>query len=144
MLGQDIDFHEIFRISATAMALLTADMFFVDANDEFLQASGRELDELIGHNFFDRFPKKPERDAVGDPRWIALEEAASSGRRAVDQLIRYDIEDPACPGHFEERYWSAIVMPVCGTDGETQFLELSAREVTPVIAQFRAMQTAGA
>jgi hypothetical protein len=77
---------------------------------------------------------------VGDPRCIALEKAMSSGRRAVDQLTRYDIEDPALPGQFEERYWSAIVVPVQAADGATEFLELSAREMTPVIAKFRAME----
>jgi PAS domain-containing protein len=140
MLAEDVDFHEMFRISPSVMALLTADLVFVDANDEFLDASGRKLEELTGHNFFERFPKRPERDMVGDPRWLALEKCMSSGRREVDELIRYDIEDPVRPGQLEERYWSAIVVPVRGTDGHMQFLELSAREVTPVIAQFRAMQ----
>ncbi|HEY2508932.1 MAG TPA: PAS domain-containing protein [Streptosporangiaceae bacterium] len=140
MLAEELDFDKIFRLHPTAMALVTADMIFVDANDEFLQTTGRNFEALVGHNFFDRFPKKPDKDAAGDPRWIALEEALNTGRRQVDQLIRYDIEDPALPGHFEERYWSAVAVPVPGPGGETQFLELSARDVTPVIMQFRAME----
>jgi PAS domain-containing protein len=57
MLAQDIDFHEIFRPIPTAMALLTADLVFIDANDEFLEETGRTLDQLVGRNFFEEFPK---------------------------------------------------------------------------------------
>lgn len=142
MLAQEIDFHEIFRLSPTAMALLTADLVFVDANDAFLDVAGRPLEDLIGHNFFERFPKMPP-DPAGDSKWSALERAMTSGRRECDQLIRYDVEDPAQPGVFEERYWSLVVVPVRGPAGELDVLELSAREITAVIAQFQDLKLGG-
>jgi hypothetical protein len=40
----------------------------------------------------------------------------------------------------EERYWSSIVVPVHGLGGEVDLLELSAREVTPIIDQFKKLQ----
>jgi PAS domain-containing protein len=136
MLAQEIDFHEVFKLNPTAMALLTADLVFVDANDAFLEAAGRPLDDLVGHNFFGRFPRMPP-DPGGNPKWTALERAMTSGRTESDQLIRYDVEDPARPGVFEERYWSAVVTPIRGADGRLEVLELSAREITSVIFQFR-------
>ena len=139
MLSEEIDFHDIFKVSSTAMALLTPDFEFIDANDEFLAAIGHPLEDLIGHTAFEMVPKMPE-DGGGNPKWTALEAALTTGRREVYQLQRYDIEDPARPGVFEERYWSSIVTPVRGLDGEVEVLELSAREVTPIIGQFESLQ----
>jgi PAS domain-containing protein len=139
MLAEDIDIHEVFKVHPTAMALLTADLEFIDANDEFLAASGHELDDLLGKNVFTVFPKSA--DATGpDPKWTALEEAQASGRRQGMALTRYDIEDPTHPGVFLERYFSISVTPIRGLDGHVEVLEWSAREVTPVIAEFKKLQ----
>jgi PAS domain S-box-containing protein len=138
MLSEEIDFHDIFKISATAMALLTPNLEFIDANDEFLAAIGHPLEDLIGHNAFEVMPKMPA-DPGGNPKWTALEAALTTGRREVYKLERYDIEDPSRPGVFEERYWSSIVTPVHGLGGEVEVLELSVREVTPIIGQFRSL-----
>ena len=138
MLSEEIDLHEIFKINPTAMALLTADFEFIDANKEFLEASGHKLEDLIGHNVFSVFPKMPSEP--GNPKWTALEAALTSGRREVHELHRYDIEDPAHPGEFQERYWCSVVTPIRGLDGEVELLELSARELTPIIGKFRSVQ----
>jgi PAS domain-containing protein len=137
MLAEEIDFHTIFKISPTAMALLTADLEFVDANDQFLDAVGRPLTALIGRHAFDAFPKMPNDPA--SPKWTALEAALTSGRRETYELTRYDIEDPVHPGVFVERYWSSSVTPIRGGSGEIEVLELSAREVTPIIEWFRSI-----
>lgn len=139
MLAENIDFHEIFRLGPTAMALVTADCVIFDVNDAFLDAVGRPLEDLIGHNVFELFPKMPE-DPGGNPKWTALEAAMTSGRREVDRLIRYDIEDPARPGVFEERYWSVVVTPRRGVGGSVETLELSTRDITPVITDYQGLK----
>jgi PAS domain-containing protein len=138
MLAQEIDFHETFKIHPTAMALFTVDLDFIDANEEFLQASDRELGELVGRNVFEVFPKMPYQP--GHPIWTALEAATTSGKREVHKLTRYDVEDRATPGVFRERYWSSAVTPIRGLDGHVEVLELSSREVTSIIEQFQSMQ----
>lgn len=138
MLAQDVDFHAIFKIHPTAMALFTAEFEFIDANDEFVAAGGHPLGDLLGHNAFEVFPKMPYE--AGNPKWTALEAAATSGNREILKLSRYDIEDPAHRGVFNERYWSSVVTPLRGGKGEIEFLELSAREVTPIIDQFQELQ----
>jgi hypothetical protein len=139
MLSEEIDFHKIFKVYPTAMALLTADFTFIDANDAFLVAIGRELEDLVGRNAFEVVPKMPE-DPGGCPKWTALEAALTTKEREVNRLTRYDIEDPAHPGVFVERYWSSAVTPVLAEGGEVEVLELSAREVTPIISEFRSLQ----
>ena len=139
MLAEEIDFYEIFRIHPTAMALLTPDLEVIDANDEFLAQTGHELEELIGQNVFAVIPKMPP-DPGGQPKWTVLEQAQASGRREGMSLTRYDMEDPASPGVFRERYWSSSVTPVRGLEGNVEVLEFSAREVTPIIAEFLKLQ----
>jgi len=139
MLAEEIDFYKIFKIHPTAMALLTSELELIDMNDEFLTMTGRPMEELIGQNAFAVIPKMPP-DEGGHPRWTALEQAQASGRREVHSLTRYDMEDPASPGVFQERYWSASVTPVRSTDGHVEVLELSVREVTPIIAEFKKLQ----
>lgn len=136
MLAQDIDFHDMFRISPTAMAVLTADLFFVDVNDQFLAEAGRPLEELIGHNFFEIFPKMPAD--LADTERMVLEEAFDTGRTAQVTLGRYDVEDPAHAGTFIKHYLSSVVQPVRGLDGRVEVYELSVRNLTPVIAQYKA------
>ena len=137
MLAQEIDFHDIFKLHPTEMLLLTADLVILDANDEFLTAVGRKLEDLLGHNYYEEFPKLPE-DSGGCPKWTALDEAMTSGRRQCDELIRYDLEDPDRRGVFVEHWMTALAQPIRGSDGQVQVIELSMRDITPVIAQYRA------
>ena len=139
MLAEEIDFHQMFRLHPTVMALMTADMEIVDANDEFLECTGRTLEQCEGRNFFALAPKMPP-DPGGDPKWTVMEAAMTSGEREVHRLTRYDVEVPGSPGVFTERYWSAVVRPVRCGNGDVEVLELSAREVTPVIRDFRALE----
>lgn len=139
MLSEEIDFHEVFRVNPTAMALLTGDFDFVDANDEFLATIGHSLEDLLGRNVFEFLPKVT-KEPGGDPKWTVLEAALTTRHREVYQLSRYDIEDPAHPGVFAERYWSAAVTPVLGVGGEVDVLEWSARDVTPIINRFRSLE----
>jgi hypothetical protein len=71
--------------------VLTADLFFVDVNDHLLAEAGRPLEDLIGHSFFEIFPKMPAD--LGDTERMLLEEAFDTGRRAQVTLGRYDAED---------------------------------------------------
>lgn len=141
MLAEDIDFYQVFKIHPTSMVLLTSDLEIVDANDEFLEEVGRDLDDLIGHHLFEEFPKMPERP--GDYSWTAVEAAMTSGRREHHLLFREDIEDTAHPGVFIEHYWSSVAQPVRGRDGEVAFIEFSLRDVTPIIDEYRVLQSEG-
>ena len=140
MLAEDIDLYRMYRMHPTAMALVSADFVLVDANDEFLEVVGRELEEVMGRNIFEAFPKVPNES--GNPKWTALEAALTSGKHETHQLTRYDIEVPGQPGVFDERYWCSSVVPIRGTKGQIEALELSAREVTMIVNEYRALVAA--
>jgi PAS domain-containing protein len=89
VLAQNIDFHEIFRISPTGMAVLCADLFFVDVNDQFLAEAGRPLEELIGHNFFMIFPKMPA--VLGDTGgWRSRSRPTPDVRNLTPVIAQYE------------------------------------------------------
>jgi PAS domain-containing protein len=139
MLAEEINIYKLFKIHPTAMALLTTDLEFIDANDEFLAVTGYPLEQLIGRNAFGVLPKMPP-DQGGQPKWTCLEEAQTSGKHECLSLTRYDIQDPAIPGLFHERYWSSAVMPIRAVDGHVEALEFSARDVTSIIMEFKKLQ----
>jgi PAS domain S-box-containing protein len=139
MLAEQIDFHRMYKIGPTAMALVTSDLVVIDANEEFEEYAGRPLEEVVGRNIFEVMPKVP-LDPGGDPMWTPLEEAMTSGRREVTRLMRYDLEDPHEPGAFVEHWWAAIAQPLLGLAGKVEVIEVSFRDVTPIISQYQTMQ----
>jgi len=140
MLAEDIDFYHVFRIHPTCMLLLTADLKIVDANEEFLAESGLDIDDLVGRHLFEEFPKMPE-PSTGHECWSAVESAQTSGRREHNVLFRQDIEDRDHPGVFLERYWSSVAQPIRGRDGQVEVIEFSLRDVTPIIDEYRVLQS---
>jgi PAS domain-containing protein len=140
MLAEDIDFYQVFKIQPTGMLLLTVDLEIVDANEEFLKQSGRELDDLIGHHLFEEFPVAPE-DTRGHAGWTALEAAMTSGHREHNLLFREDLEDPDHPGVFVEHYWSSVAQPIRDRSGHVDMIEFSLRDVTPIIDEYRVLQS---
>ena len=65
----------------------------------------------------------------------------TSGRREHNALFREDIEDPDQPGVFVEHYWSSVAQPIRGDDGQVDMIEYSLRDVTPIIREYRVLQS---
>jgi PAS domain S-box-containing protein len=134
-----IDYQRVFKTAPCAMAVLSPDLIILDVNDEFVAASGRKREDVLGHSPFDVFPDRPDPADTG-PRDLrdSLEAVLVSGERQVVSLTRYDMEDPGRPGVFEERYWNVFSTPLLSNTGRVTMIVLIAHEVTPIISQFRA------
>src|SRR5215475_8602920 len=81
MLASEINYYDVFKTSPVAMAMLTPEFILIDANEQFLEAVGRPLEQIAGRYIFDTFPKMP--NDPDDPKWTALEAALASGEREV-------------------------------------------------------------
>ncbi|MFE7755915.1 PP2C family protein-serine/threonine phosphatase [Streptomyces sp. NPDC057418] len=130
-----IDYEAVFRAMPGAVALLSTDLVYADANEAFLRMSGRTRDQVIDRYLFDVFPDNPNDPAASGMRNLraSLLRVAATGERDAMALQRYDVERPDRPGEWEERYWSPVNAPVPGPDGRVALLLHRVEEVTELI-----------
>ncbi|ELS51480.1 PP2C family protein-serine/threonine phosphatase [Streptomyces viridochromogenes] len=130
-----IDYEAVFQALPGMVALLTPELFYADANEDFQRLSGRTREQLVGRYIFDIFPDNPNDPAASGMRDVraSMLRVVTSGERDTMALQRYDIEDPMRPGHWEERYWSPINAPVRGPDGKVAFILHRVEEVTELV-----------
>ncbi|NNN37687.1 SpoIIE family protein phosphatase [Streptomyces sp. S3(2020)] len=133
-----IDYAAVFRALPGMVALLTPDLVYADANEDFLRLAGRTREQLLGRYIFDVFPENPNDAAAAGMRETreSMLRTAATGERDTMALLRYDIEDPAHPGRWEEHYWSPVNAPVHGPDGQVALIVHRVEEVTELIRAF--------
>jgi len=130
-----IDYAAVFQCLPGMVALLTPDLVYADANEEFLRTAGRTREQVVGRYLFDVFPDNPNDEGASGMRNLAasLERILETGERDAMALQRYDVEIPGRPGEWEERYWSPVNAPVLGPDGKVLLLVHRVEEVTELI-----------
>ncbi|MGW1325530.1 PP2C family protein-serine/threonine phosphatase [Streptomyces antibioticus] len=135
MRKPQIDYAAVFRALPGMVALLTPDLVYADANDDFLRLAGRTRDQLLGRYIFDVFPENPNDAAAAGRRETeaSMLRVVASGERDTMALLRYDIEDPARPGVWQEHYWSPVNAPVLGPDGKVALVVHRVEEITELI-----------
>ncbi|MFD8717230.1 PP2C family protein-serine/threonine phosphatase [Streptomyces sp. NPDC059629] len=140
MTDTEIDYATVFRTLPGMVALMTPDLVYADANEEFLRMAGRKREDLIGRYLFDVFPDNPNHDDATGMRNLetSLLRVLATGERDTMALQRYDVQIPDRPGHWEERYWSPVNVPVLGADGKVVLLVHRVEEVTELIRARRA------
>ncbi|MDQ1012935.1 PAS domain-containing protein [Streptomyces sp. V4I23] len=92
-----IDYEAVFQALPGAVALLTTDLVYADANDRLLQMSGRTRDQVVGRYLFDVFPDNPNDPHATGMRNLqaSLLRVAATGEPDAMALQRYDVEAPA-------------------------------------------------
>lgn len=135
MAEAGIDYAAVFRALPGMVALLTPDLVYADANDEFQRLSGRSREQLVGRHLFDVFPDNPADPAATGARNLeaSLRRVLATGERDTMALQRYDVESTERPGEWEVRYWSPVNEPVKGPDGQVVLLVHRVEEVTELI-----------
>ncbi|MGW1782717.1 PP2C family protein-serine/threonine phosphatase [Streptomyces sp. NPDC002143] len=130
-----IDYAAVFQALPGMVALLTPDLRYADANEEFLRVAGRKREQMIGRHLFDVFPDNPNDKAASGMRNLeaSLRRVLATGARDTMALQRYDVESAERPGEWEERYWSPVNAPVYGPDGSVVLLVHRVEEVTELI-----------
>jgi serine phosphatase RsbU (regulator of sigma subunit) len=130
-----IDYQAVFQALPGMVALLTPQLVYADANEDFLRYSGRARQQLIGRYLFDVFPDNPnDPEATGARNLEAsLQRVLASGQRDTMALQRYDVQTPDRPGHWAQRYWSPVNAPVLDAEGRVTLLVHRVEEVTELI-----------
>ncbi|MER6968702.1 PAS domain-containing protein, partial [Streptomyces halstedii] len=79
MTGVAHDYAGVFHALPGMVALLTPELVYVDANDDYLNSSGRSREQLVGRYLFDVFPDRPD-----DPASDGVRNLEASLRRVVE------------------------------------------------------------
>ena len=135
MTDAKIDYAAVFQGLPGMVALLTPDLVYADANEEFLRMSGRTREQVVGRFLFDVFPDNPNDPAATGMRNLetSLRRVIATGERDTMALQRYDVESTQCPGQWDQRYWSPVNAPLLDPDGKVVLLVHRVEEVTELI-----------
>ncbi|MFI2435258.1 PP2C family protein-serine/threonine phosphatase [Streptomyces sp. NPDC018693] len=141
--NSEIDYAVVFQALPGMVALLTPDLVYADANEDFQRLSGRTREQLVGRYIFDVFPEKPGDPAATGMRDVqaSMMRVVATGERDTMALQRYDVEDSEHPGQWNERYWSPVNAPVLGPDGRVALIVHRVEEVTELIRARRQRHT---
>ncbi len=122
-------YGDFFHAAPVAMMVLRAtDLVMLEANQPYLDAVGKTLDELAGRYVFDVFPNSPTNagsDQESDLRSL-MTAAVATQRPVTVRGFRYDI--PRGDG-FDVRWWNVVETPVL-EDGEVVYLLHYTEDVT--------------
>ncbi|MEU6931801.1 PP2C family protein-serine/threonine phosphatase [Streptomyces sp. 2RAF24] len=135
MRNPQIDYGAVFHALPGMVALLTPDLLYADANEDFLRLAGRTRDQLMGRYIFDVFPEHPDEPEAAGMRETreSMLRVVASGERDTMALLRYDIEDAERPGRWVEHFWSPVNAPVFGSDGSVVLIVHRVEEVTELL-----------
>lgn len=136
MKEPEIDYRAVFQALPGAVALLTPQLFFEDANEEWLHVINRSREHVIGHYMPHDYADRPNHPNAAVARNIeeSLRRVARTGRPETMELQRFDPTDTTVrPRATEERFWSMTNIPVPGPDGRVALLLHRVEEVTELI-----------
>ena len=136
MTEPEIDYTAVFRALPGMVALLTPQLVYADANEEFLRQTGRAREQVVGGYLPDDPAGYLDDLAAAVIRNIqaSLCRVAETGKPDIMPLQRtYAAEAPGRPGVRDERYWSMINTPVFGSDGRVALLLHRVEDVTELI-----------
>lgn len=139
-MTQYIDYRAAFKCMPGAAALLSPDLVILDVSDGYVDAAGRDADDIVGQNILEAFPDNPHDPGDTGPRDLraSLEAVLANGTPDFIDPTRYDVEDVGRPGKFEERYWTIANVPVQDTEGHITMIVHIAQEVTNLVHAARA------
>ncbi|MEU8852163.1 SpoIIE family protein phosphatase [Streptomyces sp. NPDC048564] len=135
MKKPQIDYEAVFHALPGMVALLTPDLEYADANEDFLRLAGRTREQLLDRYIFDVFPENPNDPAAAGMRetQASMLRVVATGERDTMALLRYDIEDSQRPGQWVEHFWSPVNAPVLDPDGRVVLIVHRVEEVTELI-----------
>lgn len=118
-----INFPKIFETLPGSYAVMLPDMTYAAVNDEYLRATMRKREDLIGRVFYKVFADNPEDAAHSLELKTSFEKVFRTGEPDRLPDIKYDVErPPEVGGGYEERYWSAVNLPCFNEQGEVIYL----------------------
>src|SRR6476659_2848197 len=116
------DFEALFASVPGLYLILLPDFPMVAASDEYLFATMKNREQIVGRNLFDVFPDNPlDIEARGmDNLRVSLNHVLKQSVPHLMDVQKYDMRRPE--GHLEERYWSLFNKPVFNSNNEIIYI----------------------
>ncbi len=128
---QSIDFQKLFERLPSPHMVLDREFRIVDANPAYERATKRSRKELIGRRLFDLFPNQ---DEGGRKLKASFQRVLDTGEADTLAYLPYDIPRPEEEGGgFEERYWTAVHVPLSMGSGEVTHILQNTVDVTEIV-----------
>jgi PAS domain-containing protein len=128
------DFATVFEKIPGPCLVMDPSFTIVAVNDACCSATIRERADMIGRHLFEVFPDNPHQsgsDAVENFR-ASLLTVLKTRQPDHMRIQKYDVWR-ADSGTYEERYWSAINVPVLGPDGYVKWIIHRDEDVTELV-----------
>lgn len=126
-----LDFERLFDTLPSPHMVLDRSLRFVAANRAYEQVTMRDREELIGRELFKLFPNEGEG---GRRVRESIERVFDTGEPDTLAYIAYDIPRPAgLGGGMEQRYWTAVHVPLAGDDGTVSHILQNTTDVTEIV-----------
>ena len=119
------DFQLLFESAPGLYLVLLPDLTIVAASNNYLSATMRRREDLIGVQLFEAFPDNPDDAAATGVANLRASINRVLKTRLADAMAvqKYDIARPSIEGGgFEERFWSPINSPVLGPDQQILYI----------------------
>lgn len=128
-------FRLLYEAQHTAHLVLAPDLTIEAASEQYLQATLRREDDVVGNRLFTAFPDNPDDPQSSGVRNLAasLEWVLEHRRPHRMPVQKYDIRRPS--GEFEVRWWSPLNIPVLGPDGTVRHIIHQVEDVTTVMQE---------
>jgi serine phosphatase RsbU (regulator of sigma subunit) len=128
----EVDFAALFDAMTTPCLVLAPDLRIVTLNTAHERMSGRRREQVRGLPLFEAFPDVTPRPPgqVSDLE-RSLARVLQSRRQDALPVYRYDVPDDR--GKVEERWWSALHLPVLDARGEVALILQRVDEVSAYV-----------
>jgi PAS domain S-box-containing protein len=127
----NLDYGALFAAMPTPCVVITRDFVIAEANPAYMEATGKNRDELIGRDLFEVFPD-PESENERKVR-ASLSQVIATGKQHTTPLQKYDVPLGGTPPKFEERWWSLINSPIAGPNDGVEWILIRAEDVTAYV-----------
>lgn len=122
----EVDYARIFDVLPSPFMVVDTELRYIAANRAYLETTGRGFEDMRGQKVFDLFPNPGES---GQRLRESFNKVIATGQPDTLPYLAYPISR-GTGGEVENRYWTAVHVPVLDTEGRVKYVMQNTVDVT--------------